>query len=67
MTGGDPAAVRALEDRATDNLRRAIKAGFQELPPLKQDACLGSLRGRPDFRLLLLDLAMPSDPFAPGR
>ena len=59
--------MRSLEDRAVEELRNAIKAGFRQLPPLKQDTCFDSLRGRLDFRLILMDLAMPSDPFAQGR
>jgi hypothetical protein len=31
------------------------------------DADLDPLRDRPDFRLLIMNLAMPADPFAPAR
>jgi serine/threonine-protein kinase len=67
LAGGDSDAVRVLEDQAMDDLRRAVNEGFSESPPLKQDHCFDRLRSRDDFRLLLLDLAFPKDPFARGR
>jgi len=67
LTGGDSDAVRVLEDQAMDDLRRAIKGGFSESLTLRQDRCLDRLRSRDDFRLLLLDLAFPRDPFSRGR
>jgi eukaryotic-like serine/threonine-protein kinase len=67
QAGGDSDAVRVLEDQAMDELRRAINEGFSESPTLRQDRCFDRLRSRDDFRLLLLDLAFPKDPFARGR
>jgi hypothetical protein len=45
-------------------LRRAIAAGFGLLDGLLTDPDLDPLRSRPDFQLLLMDLAMPRKPFA---
>ena len=67
LAGGDSGAVRALEEQAMDDLRRAIKGGFSESLTLRQDHCLDRLRGRDDFRLLMLDLAFPKDPFTRAR
>jgi tetratricopeptide (TPR) repeat protein len=54
-------------DRATDALRRALAAGFRDDPArIRNDPDLAVLRGRADFQLLLLDLTMPADPFAPA-
>ncbi len=60
---GDPAeAGRAMKD-----LRRSLAAGFGNLAKFREDTDLDSLRGRDDFRLLLLDIAMPADPFQAQR
>jgi serine/threonine-protein kinase len=62
---GLPAADAAAEaDRAMAALRRAVAAGYRDLAYLRTDTDLDPLRGRDDFRLLMLDLAMPADPFA---
>ncbi len=50
-----------------DDLRRAVKGGFSESLTLRQERCFDRLRSRDEFRLLLLDLAFPKDPFARGR
>jgi eukaryotic-like serine/threonine-protein kinase len=41
--------------------------GFHNLQAIQAEPGLDPLRGRADFRLLLMDLAMPADPFAKGR
>ena len=46
--------------------RRAVAAGFRDPVPFRTEPELASLRGRADFRLLLMDLNMPPDPFAPA-
>jgi len=59
------AALGAAElDRAMDVLRRAVANGYRNLPRLERDPDLDPLRQRPDFRLLMLELAFPADPFA---
>jgi tetratricopeptide (TPR) repeat protein len=54
----------AEADRALDWLRKAVAAGFRDLNSILRDTDLDPLRSRPDFQLLLMDLAMPADPFA---
>jgi tetratricopeptide (TPR) repeat protein len=54
-------------ERAIAQLRRAVAAGYGNLAELRTETALDPLRSRPDFRLLMLDLAMPADPFARGR
>jgi serine/threonine-protein kinase len=61
-----PAGVdcqRRDADRAMDTIRRAIGRGWGGAE-LRTDPDFDSLRSRPDFRVLLMDLAFPTDPFA---
>jgi tetratricopeptide (TPR) repeat protein len=54
--------------RAMDALAEARRAGYFRDPAhfvlLKSDRDLDALRSRDDFQLLMMDLAMPADPFA---
>jgi serine/threonine-protein kinase len=50
--------------RAVTTLRRAIALGFRDLNHMNADSDLDPLRSRPDFQLLMLELAFPADPFA---
>jgi serine/threonine-protein kinase len=52
-------------DRAMATLRRAAAAGLQRTEILS-DQNFGPIRSRADFQLLMMDLAMPSDPFCKG-
>jgi eukaryotic-like serine/threonine-protein kinase len=54
----------AEADRAMEQLRRAVGMGHRNLGSFRTEAALGPLRDRPDFRLLMMDLAIPADPFA---
>ena len=65
MTGVS-AAAPALADRAIDDLRRAAAAGYRNPLYYQYEPALAPLRGREDFQLLMMDLAMPADPFAPA-
>jgi hypothetical protein len=47
-----------------DALRRAIAAGYRDVNWMRRDPDLSPLRSRPDFQVLLLDVAFPADPFA---
>jgi hypothetical protein len=57
---------RERADRAMEALRRAIAQGYRFPGVIFRDADLDPLRPRPDFRLLMMDLVMPGDPFARG-
>ncbi len=61
LTGSD---VRNLGRQAVATLRRAVDAGLQDVAFMRKDADLGPLRSRPDFQMLLLDVAFPEEPFA---
>jgi hypothetical protein len=56
----------ALADRALADLRRAVSAGYRDFGNMRANTDLDPLRDRPDFRMLMMDLAMPADPFARG-
>ena len=45
---------------------KAVEAGYHDLHQMRTDRDRDSLRTRPDFQLLLQNLAMPSTPFAPS-
>jgi len=45
-------------------LRRAAETGFRDPASYRNETALDPLRDRPDFRLLMMDLAFPGDPFA---
>jgi tetratricopeptide (TPR) repeat protein len=63
-----PAAAerqRRDADRALATLRRAVELGWADYGGLKNDPDLDSLRSRPDFQALLMDVAFPAEPFAP--
>jgi serine/threonine-protein kinase len=61
MTAGEG---QTEADRAMDWLRQAVAAGYRKLTYMRIDADLNALRSRPDFQLLLLDLALPDNLFA---
>jgi eukaryotic-like serine/threonine-protein kinase len=61
---GLPAGTGEAEaDRAMAALR-AIPAAELDVSWLKTESDFAHLRGRADFRLLMMDLAMPAEPFA---
>jgi serine/threonine-protein kinase len=66
-SGMSAAEGRAEADRAMDTLQRAVAMGYRGLVVMQTDTDLNPLRDREDFRQLMLDLAMPADPFAWGR
>jgi serine/threonine-protein kinase len=56
---------RTEADRAMDDLRRASATGLpRSLLLMSFDRGLDPLRSRPDFQVLMMDLAFPHDPFA---
>ena len=56
--------VSRLGEQAVLALRRAVDAGFRDVGFMRRDTDLDALRRRPDFQMLLLDLAFPENPFA---
>jgi hypothetical protein len=56
---GEKAAARAMEW-----LGRAVAMGYRNTMELRTESALDPLRSRPDFRLLMMDVAFPAEPFA---
>jgi hypothetical protein len=63
-SGVSPGQWQTEADQAMDQLRRAVGMGFRKLDGFRTEAALGPLRGREDFRLMMMDLAMPDEPFS---
>jgi hypothetical protein len=62
---GGPAEEEPSEaERAMALLHQAIAMGYSAAEEYRTADALDPLRDRDDFRLLLLDLAFPADPFA---
>ena len=63
---GLTAAARpaASANRRFDALRRAVAAGLRDVAFMRRDPDLDALRPRPDFQILIMDLAFPDNPFA---
>jgi tetratricopeptide (TPR) repeat protein len=57
-------AGTTAQDEAMDLLRRGVAMGYGDTDLLWTDPALDPLRGREDFWLLLMDVAMPAEPFA---
>jgi hypothetical protein len=57
----------AQSDQAMERLGRAAAMGYRDPDKYRTETALGTLRGRDDFRLFMMDLLMPADPFAHGR
>jgi eukaryotic-like serine/threonine-protein kinase len=51
-------------DTAMAVLHKAVALGFRSGDAFRNESALDPLRDRTDFRLLMMDLAMPADPFA---
>jgi serine/threonine-protein kinase len=51
---------------AVSTLKRAIASGYRNLAHMKADSDLDALRSRPDFQLVMMDMAFPDRPFAGG-
>jgi hypothetical protein len=48
-------------------LHKAVDMGYRTPDAYRTEDALDPLRGRDDFQLLLMDLAMPAEPFAATR
>jgi eukaryotic-like serine/threonine-protein kinase len=56
---------RKYADKAIGALHIAVRAGYKDTFHMKRDPDLDTLRSRPDFQLLMMDVSFPSDPFVP--
>ena len=54
----------ALADRAMELIRESFAKGYRSTDACRTEDALNLLRSRPDFRLLMMDLDSPDDPFA---
>jgi serine/threonine-protein kinase len=63
ITAGGPGGQKYGE-WAMDALKRAVAAGYHDAAGIRDDADLGPVRERADFRALVQDLAFPDFPFA---
>ncbi len=45
-------------------LRQAGSVGYRNPDPYQTESALDALRNRNDFKLLMIDLSMPAEPFA---
>jgi hypothetical protein len=64
---GVSAAEAASEaDAAMALLRVAVGWGYRSYAYYRHEDALDPLRDREDFKLLMLDMAMPAEPFAPA-
>jgi tetratricopeptide (TPR) repeat protein len=59
-----PEESRVEAEKAMALLRRAVATGHRDPDSYRSEDVLSPLRDLEDFRLLLLDLAMPTEPFA---
>ncbi len=50
-----------------DVLRRAVSLGYRCSDAHRSEDALGALRGRLDFKLLLMDVSVSAEPFAVAR
>ena len=64
-SGVTPSEGSEAATRAIGWLRRAVGVGYRNANEVRIESALDPLRSRDDFRLLLLDLAFPAEPFAP--
>jgi hypothetical protein len=49
------------------SLRKAVGMGFRTFDDFRTEDALDPLRSRDDFKPLMMDLAMPAEPFAAAR
>jgi eukaryotic-like serine/threonine-protein kinase len=61
--------MSAVEEaaRAMDLLRRSVDIGYRDANAFRTELALDPLRTRDDFKILIMDLSMPAEPFAVAR
>jgi hypothetical protein len=65
-TGSGVSAAEAADhaNKAMAVLRQAVAIGYRNADAYRTESALDSLRNRPDFHVLMMDLVMPTKPFA---
>ena len=63
-SGMTTAEGRAAADKAMESLRQAVAAGWNRPAHIRANSDLDPIRARPDFQMLIGDLAIPPEPFA---
>ncbi len=66
-SGVSPARAMDEAEEAMAVLHRAVAMGYRNPDNYRTELSLDPLRNRPDFQVLMMDLAFPTKPFAPGR
>ncbi len=61
----DGEEARAEADRAIAAAAASVAGGLRDLTAFRNEPDMDLIRPRPEFQLLLLDMAFPEDPFAP--
>ena len=61
----DGEEARAEADRAIAAAAASVAGGLRDLTAFRNEPDMDLIRPRPEFQLLLLDMAFPQDPFAP--
>jgi hypothetical protein len=71
LAGQPGAGVSAAEGeeaaRAMGLLHEAVGMGYRDATAFRTEAALDPLRARDDLQILMMDLAMPTEPFAAAR
>jgi hypothetical protein len=57
---------QAEADHSMATLRHAIASGWRDWARIRTNSDLNPIQSRPESLLLMVDLAMPNDPFARG-
>ena len=66
-SGVSAGEASSAAESAMTLLRKAVGVGYRNPDAYRTEDALDPLRGRDDFRLLMMDIAFPGEPFAPGR
>jgi eukaryotic-like serine/threonine-protein kinase len=63
-SGVSAAEAKSAAETAVAQLQKAVAIGYRNPDAYRYEDALDPLRGRTDFQLLIMDLAMPTKPFA---
>jgi hypothetical protein len=65
LTDSQRRAHAGDSDRAISELREVIRSGYGKIRMLRTEPAFAGIRKRPDFQMLMMDLAFPKEVFAP--